>query len=52
MSYTIEQKVKNHIYLYQVESYWGKEKKQSRQKRIYLGKKDPLTAEYVNIDEA
>lgn len=47
MSYTIEQKVKNHIYLYQVESYWDKEKKQSRQKRIYLGKKDPLTGEVV-----
>ena len=47
MSYTIEQKVKNHIYLYQVESYWDKEKKQSRQKRIYLGKKDPLTGEVI-----
>ena len=47
MSYTIEQKVKNHIYLYQVESYWDKEKKQSRQKRIYLGKKDPLTGEVL-----
>jgi len=47
MSYTIEQKVKNHIYLYQVESYWDKEKKQSRQKRIYLGKKDPQTGEVI-----
>lgn len=47
MSYTIEQKVKNHVYLYQVESYWDKEKKQSRQKRIYLGKKDPQTGEIV-----
>ena len=47
MSYTIEQKVKNHIYLYQVESYWDKEKKQSRQKRIYLGKKDPHTGEVI-----
>jgi len=47
MSYTIEQKVKNHIYLYQVESYWDKEKKQSRQKRTYLGKKDPRTGEVI-----
>ncbi len=43
MSYTVEQKVKGHVYLYQVESYWDKEKKQSRQRRIYLGKKDPRT---------
>jgi transposase len=47
MSYVIEQKVKNHVYLYQVESYWDKEKQQSRQHRIYLGKKDPTTGELV-----
>ncbi len=47
MSYVVEQKVKNHIYLYQVESYWDKEKKQARQKRIYLGKKDPTTGEVI-----
>ncbi|MCD6121473.1 MAG: hypothetical protein J7K04_06520, partial [Spirochaetales bacterium] len=47
MSYTIEQKVKNHIYLYQVESYWDKEKKQSRQKRIYIGKKNLKTGEVI-----
>jgi len=47
MSYVIEQKVKNHTYLYQVESYWDKEKKQSRQRRIYIGKKDPDTGEII-----
>jgi transposase len=47
MSYTVEQRVKNHIYLYRVESYWDKEKKQSRQKRVYLGKKDPDTGELL-----
>lgn len=40
MSYIIEQKVKGRIYLYQVESYWDKEKQQARQKRFYLGPKD------------
>lgn len=40
MSYVIEQKIKGHVYLYEVESYWDSEKKQSRQRRKYLGKKD------------
>jgi transposase len=40
MTFTVEQKVKNRIYLYEVTSYWDKEKKQSRQKRKYLGPKD------------
>src|SRR6056297_764143 len=52
MSYQIEQKVKNHTYVYQVESYWDKEKKQSRQKRIYLGKKDPVTGELEKEKES
>ena len=43
MSYVIEQKIKGHIYLYEVESYWDSEKKQARQRRKYLGKKDPKT---------
>jgi hypothetical protein len=30
MAYRIEQKVKKHVYLYNVESYWDKEKKQSK----------------------
>jgi transposase len=48
MSYTVEQKVKGHVYLYRVESYWDKGKRQSRQRRVYLGKKDPLTGEIVS----
>ena len=47
MAYTVEQKVKGHVYLYRVESYWDKEKRQSRQRRVYLGKKNPLTGEIV-----
>ena len=48
MSFQIEQKVGKHIYFYEVESYWDKEKKQPRQKRTYLGKKDPETGELVS----
>jgi len=51
MSYLYEQQVKNHTYVYQIESYWDKEKKQSRQKRIYLGKKDPNTGELIEEKE-
>ena len=39
MSYTVEQKINGKIYLYKVTSYWDKTKKQSRQKRIYIGPK-------------
>jgi len=39
MSYVIEQRIKGKIYLYEVESYWDKEKKQPRQRRKYLGRK-------------
>jgi transposase len=39
MSYVIEQAVKGHIYLYSVDSYWDKDKKQPRQRRTYLGRK-------------
>jgi hypothetical protein len=47
MSYIIEQKIKGRIYLYEVESYWDPQKKQARQRRKYLGKKDPETQEVV-----
>lgn len=39
MSFIVEQKIKGKIYLYRVESYWDKEKKQPRQKRTYIGPK-------------
>jgi len=40
MSFIIEQKINGRIYLYEVESYWDKEKKQPRQKRTYIGPKN------------
>lgn len=47
MSYLVEQKVSGKIYVYEATSYWDKEKKQSRQKRTYLGRKDPHTGEII-----
>jgi transposase len=47
MSYIIEQKIKGKIYLYRVESYWDKEKKQARQKRTYIGRKDKPQASQI-----
>lgn len=47
MSYIIEQKIKGHTYLYEVESYWDPDKKQSRQRRKYLGKKDPESGQAI-----
>lgn len=47
MSYFIEKKVANSIYIYEVTSYWDPDKKQPRQKRKYLGKKDPQTGELI-----
>ena len=41
MAYIVEQKIKGRIYLYEVESYWDKEKKQPRQRRKYIGPKEP-----------
>ena len=42
MSYIVEQKINGRIYLYKVESYWDKEKKQARQKRTYIGPKNKI----------
>jgi hypothetical protein len=47
MSFTIEQKIGHHTYLYEVESYWDPEKKQSRQRRKYLGKKEPESGQVI-----
>lgn len=47
MSFRVNQKIGKHVYVYKVESYWDKEKKQSRQKRIYLGKKDSKTGKLI-----
>jgi transposase len=45
MSYIVEKKSGKSVYLYEVTSYWDPEKKQARQTRRYLGKKDPSTGE-------
>ena len=47
MSYIIEQKIKGTTYVYDVKSYWDKEKKQARQKRVCLGKKDEVTGKLI-----
>lgn len=48
MPYRVNQKIGNHIYVYEVESYWDPVKKQPRQRRKYLGKKDPHTGEILS----
>ena len=48
MTFPYEQKIKGKVYVYEVVSYWDKSKKQSRQKRKYLGRKDPITGEIIN----
>ena len=48
MSFRVEQQVGKHTYYYDIESYWDKSKKQPRQNRTYLGKKDPETGELVS----
>lgn len=45
MTYKIDQKIGKNVYVYEVESYWDKQKKQARQKRKYIGKKDTKTGE-------
>jgi hypothetical protein len=52
MSFVIEQTVKGHTYLYNVESFWDKDKKQPRQRRTYIGKKDPLSGGLISPDHA
>ena len=48
MSYRVDQKVGKHTYVYEVESYWDKNKKQPRQNRTFLGKKNPITGELIS----
>lgn len=47
MSFKVKKKVKGTIYIYESKGYWDKEKKQSRHKRIYLGKLDEETGEII-----
>ena len=43
MSYQIKKKTQHGTYVYQVESYWDKEKRQPRQRSKYIGKEDSKT---------
>jgi len=45
MSYRIEQKNGNRIYVYEATNHWDPVKKRAQQKRVYLGVKDPKTGE-------
>lgn len=47
MSFRIERNIKGTTYVYEVENYWNKEKKQSRQKKKLIGKRDPKTNEII-----
>jgi len=51
MPYIINQKVGKHTYAYEVVSYWDKEKKQPRQRRKFLGKRDSVTQEIINTKQ-
>ncbi|MBN1549892.1 IS1634 family transposase [bacterium] len=43
----VKQKIGKHIYIYEAEGVWDPEKKQSRQKRKYIGKLDPDSGEII-----
>jgi len=47
MSYTVKQKIGGKLYAYEAHSYWDPKKKQSRQKRRYLGVWDESTGEII-----
>jgi len=52
MSFEYEQEIKGKIYVYTIKSYWDKEKQQSRQKRVYLGRKDSKTGAIVSTKKS
>ena len=47
MTYIVKQKIHGRIYAYEAENYWDSEKKQSRQKRRYLGVWDEATGQII-----
>jgi transposase len=47
MSFNVEQKIGKTVYVYEVTSYWDKEKNQPRQKRKILGKRDLVTGKLI-----
>lgn len=47
MSFRGEQKIKGTIYVFEAIAQWDSQKQQSRQKRVYIGKKDPVTGAFI-----
>ena len=50
MAFTIEQRIGKYVYVYEVTSYWDKDKKQPRQKRKLLGRRDTITGKLIKTD--
>ena len=47
MAYLVKHKIQGHTYVYEAENYWDPEKKQSRQKRRYLGVWDEASGQII-----
>jgi transposase len=47
MTYIVKQKIHGHVYAYEAENFWDPEKKQSRQKRRYLGVWDEASGQII-----
>jgi transposase len=47
MTYLVKQKIRGHTYAYEAENFWDPEKKQSRQKRRYLGIWDEASGQII-----
>ena len=47
MTYLVKQKIRGHTYVYEAENFWNPEKKQSRQKRNYLGVWDETSGKLI-----
>lgn len=47
MSFRGEQVIKGTTYVFEAIAQWDADKQQSRQKRIYIGKKDPVTGAFL-----
>lgn len=47
MSYHVRQRIRGKTYVYEAEGYWDSKKKQSRQKRRYLGVLDESTGKII-----
>jgi transposase len=52
MTFQVKQRIKGKTYVYEVESYWDHEKKQSRQRRKYLGTWDENSQKIIPRDDA